>query len=179
MKTRLTKHTLGLVYLVAIIGAPIVAQSLAESPRETPAPSYRPMSERERKEFNARNMEAARRATMTSQSISAESAETRPVDNFFVRGQERVRDAGLTKLFGYMRAHANRSSTDLTSEALTTFQASGHDRPVESINFAIHCVNNRVPIHILKEWLGHANIMNTAVYSHMLLKRKSIMIAYV
>lgn len=35
-------------------------------------------------------------------------------------------------------------------------------------SFAIHCVNSQVPIHVLKEWLGHANIMNTAVYLKVL-----------
>lgn len=35
-------------------------------------------------------------------------------------------------------------------------------------SFAVNCVRHGVPIHVLKEWLGHANIMNTVVYLKVL-----------
>ncbi|MBF0473490.1 MAG: site-specific integrase [Nitrospirae bacterium] len=70
------------------------------------------------------------------------------------------------KLFKFTRQRAHKIVQDATLNA--NFDKERAHPHIFRHSFAVHCILNRVPILVVKNWLGHSNIQNTLIYMQVL-----------
>jgi len=71
------------------------------------------------------------------------------------------------KLFNFTRQQAFNIVRDAILEVFPADKGRAHPHTLRH-SFAVYCIANQVPIIVVKNWMGHANINSTLIYTQIL-----------